>query len=101
LFAIDGRAKEELIKILSVESDSHPKIARLITNQPGEFRLGLDLEKPNDQVIGHKGSKVLLVDNELASDLGEYTLAFEGKDFVMAKGPLSGFNKSVVKFYEE
>ena len=61
----------------------------------------MDLEKPDDHVIEREGTKILLVDNELAGNLGEYTLAFEGKDFIMAKGPLSGFNKRVVKFREE
>jgi Fe-S cluster assembly iron-binding protein IscA len=98
LLTVNGRAKEELQKILSTKTESHQDIVRLVTNRPGEFGLGMDAETPDDHVIEHNGLKVLLVDRELANRLGEYTLAFEDKEFVMAKGPLSGFNKSVVTF---
>jgi Fe-S cluster assembly iron-binding protein IscA len=98
LLTVNGRAKEELQKILSTKTENPQDILRLVTKHPGEFSLGMDAETPDDHAIEHKGIKVLLVDRELANRLGEYTLAFEDKEFVMAKGPLSGFNKSVVTF---
>jgi len=101
LLAVNGRAKEELKKILSARADNPQAVVRLITSRPGEFNLVMDVETPDDHVVEHKDSKVLLVDYELASRLGEYTLAFEDKKFVMAKGPLSGFNKSVVTLHGE
>ena len=99
MLAVNGRAKEELKRILSAKADNPQVVVRLITSHPGEFCLGIDVETPDDHVVEHKGSKVLLVDHELANSLEGYTLAFEDKKFVMAKGPLSGFNKSVVTFH--
>jgi hypothetical protein len=99
LLAVNGRAKEELIRILSTKADNPQAVVRLITSRPGEFCLGIDVETPDDHIVEHKGSKVLLVNHELANSLEGYTLAFEDKKFVMAKGPLSGFNKSVVTFH--
>jgi len=90
LLAVNGRAKEELKKILSARADNPQAVVRLITSRPGEFNLVMDVETPDDHVV-----------YELASRLGEYTLAFEDKKFVMAKGPLSGFNKSVVTLHGE
>ena len=99
MLAVNGRAKDELEKILSATVDNPEAVMRLITSQPGEFDLVMDVEMPDDRIVEHNDSKVLLVDHKLASSLGEYTLAFEDKKFVMAKGPLSGFNKSVVTLY--
>jgi Fe-S cluster assembly iron-binding protein IscA len=101
LLAINGRAKEELEKIHSKKMDNPQVVLRLIVSRPGEFGLGMDVETPNDHVVEHNGSKILIVDQELAESLEEYTLAFEDKQFVMAKGPLSGFNKSVVPLDEK
>jgi hypothetical protein len=98
LLAVNGRAKEELKRILSAKAGNPQAVVRLITSHPGEFGLVMDMETPDDNVVEYEDSKVLLVNHELASSLEEYTLAFEDKKFVMAKGPLSGFNKSVVMF---
>jgi hypothetical protein len=99
LLAINGRAKEELEIIHSKKMDNPQVVLRLIASCPGEFGLSMDTETPDDYVFEHNGSKVLIVDQELAENLEEYTLAFEDKKFVMAKGPLSGFNKSIVPFH--
>lgn len=99
MLAVNGRAKEELEKILSSKADNPQAVMRLITGHPGEFNLVMDVEMPDDDIVEHNNSKVLLVDHKLDSSLGEYTLAFEDKKFVMVKGPLSGFNKSVVTLY--
>jgi Fe-S cluster assembly iron-binding protein IscA len=100
MLAVNGRAKEELNRILAVRTDSPQKIVRLSASPPNRFRLAMDSEKPDDRVIEHEGAKILVVDNQVASNLGDYTLAFENKNFIMAKGPLSGFNKSVVMLSE-
>lgn len=99
MLAVNGRAKEELKKLLSARAEDPQVVVRLMPGRPGEFGLWLDLEMPHDRVVEHEGLKVLLVDSELDDSLEDYTLAFEDKKFVMAKGPLSGFNKSVVAFH--
>ncbi len=97
MLKVNQRAKEELKRILSTEGDNPQAGVRLFASGQDNFGLGLDVEKPGDQVVKHEGLKVLLVDNELAPRLDGYTLDFEGKkEFVMAKGPLSGFNTSMV-----
>ena len=98
MLAVNGRAKEELKRILSAKVDNPQAVVRLITSRPGEFDLGIDVEMPGDYVVEHRSVKVLLVEHELASSLEGYTLVFEDKKFIIAKGPLSGFNKSVVTF---
>lgn len=99
MFAVNRPAKEELKRILSDQADNPQTVVRLIPGRLGEFGFKMDAETADDHIIEHEGSKVLLVNHELADTLEEYTLAFEDKKFVMAKGPLSGFNKSVVIFY--
>ena len=99
MFAVNRRAKEELKRILSDNVDNPQVIVRLIRGRPGEFGFKMDTETTDDHIVEHEGLKVLLVGHELANTLEEYTLVFEDKKFVMAKGPLSGFNKSVVIFY--
>lgn len=101
MLAVNGRAKDELKRIIYDKADNPRAIVRLISSRPGEFGLGVDVETPHDRVVEHEGLKVLVVDSELDDSLKDYTLAFEDKKFVMAKGPLSGFNKSVVAFHGE
>jgi Fe-S cluster assembly iron-binding protein IscA len=96
MIGVTEHAKAELKNILSATTDN-PQIAlRLGAKSPNGFALGTDVEVPGDQVVEYGGSKVLLLEHELAARLNEHTLAFEDKEFVIVKGPLSGFNKSVV-----
>jgi len=96
MIGVTERAKAELKKILSATADN-PKIAlRLDAKSPNGFALGTDVEVPGDQVVEYGGSRVLLLEHKLAASLKEYTLTFEDKEFVIVKGPLSGFNKNVV-----
>jgi hypothetical protein len=101
LLAVNGRAKDELRRIIFSRTENPQAAVRLITSRPGEFGLQMDTATTDDHVVEHDGKNVLLVDHELSNTLGEYTLAFEDKKFVMAKGPLSGFNKRAVTFYGE
>jgi Fe-S cluster assembly iron-binding protein IscA len=98
MISVTERAKEEMKKVL-VDKVNNPLVGlRLNVNSPGDFSLSTDIETPGDQVVKHEGMKVLLVGKEWAAGLDGYTLDFEGKKkFVVAKGPLSGFNTSVVK----
>jgi len=95
---VTGRAKQELRKILTTHID-HPEVAlRLTASESDKLALIIDVEKPGDKVVGHEGYKVLLVEHDLASSLERHTLAFENKKFIIAEGPLSGFNKNEVTF---
>ena len=97
MLAVTGRAKDELNKILSDYVENNPEAGmRLMASDLDDFSLVIDVEMPGDYVVKQNGSKVLLVEHELSNILKEYTLAFENKKFIMAKGPLSGLNKSEV-----
>ena len=97
MIAVTERAKQGLKKILADKVNNPMVGLRLNVNSPGEFGLSTDIEMPGDQVVKHEGVKVLLVGEGWATSLDGYTLDFEGKKkFVMAKGPLSGFNTSMV-----
>lgn len=89
MITVTQRAKEELKRILSAKVDNPQAGMRLSTSGPSEFVLGIDVEKPGDQVVKHKGSKVLLVGEVLAASLKGHTLDFtgaaEGQNFVVSK----------------
>ena len=96
MLSVTGQAKVELRKLLTDHAD-HPEMAlRLTSSTAGQFGLIVDIETAGDQVVEDEGYEVLLVEPGLAAKLEEHVLAFENKNFVIVKGPLSAFNKSVV-----
>ena len=71
-------AKQELKKILSAKVDNPLAGLRLITSGPrGQFGFSIDVEMPGDRVVEYEGSKVLLVERELATRLEGHTLDIE------------------------
>lgn len=89
MLTVTQRAKGELKRILSAKVDNPQAGVRLTATDQGRFSLGIDVETPGDQVVKHKGSKVLLVDHELATRLEGQTLDFTGT----AEGPKFVFIK--------
>jgi len=89
MLKVTQRAKEELKRILSTKVDNPQAGVRLSVSGSDKFGLGIDVEKPGDQVVKHKSSKVLLVETELANTLEGQTLDFtgtaEGTNFVVRK----------------
>ena len=89
MLKVTQRAKEELKRILSAKVDNPKAGVRLTASGPDKFGLGIDVEMPGDQVVKHKSSKVLLMENELATSLEGQTLDFtgtaEGPKFVLIK----------------
>lgn len=73
-------ARQELKKILSDKVDNPQAGLRLTASGSGQFGLGIDVEMPGDQVVVHEGSKVLLVEGELATQLEGHTLDFQDTD---------------------
>ena len=75
---VTERAKKELKKILSSKVDNPLAGLRLITSGPrGQFGFSIDVEMPGDRVVEYEGSKVLLVERELATRLKGHTLDIE------------------------
>ena len=77
MIAVTERAKEELKKMLSDKVDNLQAGLRLNPSSAGHFGLSIDVEMPGDQVVEHEGSKVLLVEQGLASSLEGITLDVE------------------------
>ena len=69
-------AKQELKKILSSKVDNPLAGFRLITSGD-QFGFSIDVEMPGDRVVEYEGSKVLLVEGELATRLKGHTLDIE------------------------
>jgi len=78
MLKVTQRAKEELKRILSTKADNPQAGVRLSASGQDKFGLGIDVEKPGDQVVKLKGSKVLLMESELATSLEGQTLDFTG-----------------------
>jgi Fe-S cluster assembly iron-binding protein IscA len=89
MIEVTERAKKELKGILSAKVDNPQAGLRLMANSQSQLSLHIDVEMTGDQVVKHKGSKVLLVENELANTLEGQTLDFtdtaEGREFVFIK----------------
>ena len=74
---VTERARQELNRILSENADSPESGLRLTISGEQQLRLAIDTEMPGDQIVEHEGSKVLLVETELAISLKEFTLDIE------------------------
>jgi len=96
MIGVTERAKEELKKIIDKKVDYPGAGLRLTASGRGNFGLKIDAEASGDRVVKHEGLTVLLVEGRLDNGLKEHTLAFENDKFIIAKGPLSGFNKITV-----
>ena len=74
---VTERAKQELKRILSSKVDHQLAALRLVATSAGEFGLSIDMEAECDQVVEHAGSKVLLVEDRLATRLEGVTFDVE------------------------
>jgi len=74
---VTERARQELRRILSENVDMPQARLRLIAKGQGKLGLGIDIEAPGDQVVEYEGSKVLVVEPGLATNLKGVTLDIE------------------------
>jgi Fe-S cluster assembly iron-binding protein IscA len=74
MLSVTNRARDELKRMLADKVDNPQAGLRLTTNDSGQLGLTIDIETPDDQVVEHDGSKVLLVKNTLADSLKEITI---------------------------
>ena len=74
MIGITERAKRELRKLLLNKSDMPQARLRLISSGQGELGIGLDIEYPGDEIIEYQGSRLLVIEQALASSLGRITL---------------------------
>jgi Fe-S cluster assembly iron-binding protein IscA len=91
MLKVTEEAKQELKKILAEKVDNPLAGIRLMSSgKPDNYDLAIDVEMPGDQVVEHKGTKVLLVSQDLSDHLDGHTLDIEdnarGKSFVVLSG---------------
>lgn len=93
MIGVTDRAKKELKKILTDKADNPQAVLRLIAREQGELGLGIDIQTPEDQVMEHEGSKVLVVADNLAKSLKGVTIDVEdtpqGRQLVIVKNKKS------------
>ena len=90
MLQVTEEAKKELKKTLAEKVDNPLAGIRIKKgDKPDQYALAIDIEMPGDQVVEFKGSKVLLVAQELSENLSGHTLDFEddgqSKNFVVLK----------------
>jgi Fe-S cluster assembly iron-binding protein IscA len=77
MIGVTERAKQELKRILTTNTDKPEACLRLISNEQGQLGLAIDVEKEDDQAVEHEDSKVLLVEKDLADTLQGSTIDVE------------------------
>jgi len=71
---VTERAKQELKRLLNSSVDWPEACLRLTDRGQGKLGLGIDIEAPDDQVVEYKGTKLLIVEPRLATNLKQVTL---------------------------
>ena len=74
MLTVTEGAKQHLKKALLAGTDDPELGIRLTVEVSGEYGVALDREAPDDYVVEHEGSKVLLMGHEVAEQLAELTL---------------------------
>ena len=77
MITVTERAKKVLKSILLAKVDHPLALLRLTSSGPERLGLGIDIEEPGDEAVEYEGSKVLLVDQRLATRLKGVTLDVE------------------------
>ncbi|MFC2070154.1 hypothetical protein ACFLTB_03140 [Chloroflexota bacterium] len=66
---VTERAKKELRRILYDKVDMPQARLRLTSGDRGQIGLGIDIELPGDNIVEYKGTRVLVVEQGLATSL--------------------------------
>jgi Fe-S cluster assembly iron-binding protein IscA len=86
---VTERAKRLLRKLLLQKVDWPGARLRLMDRGQGTLGLGIDIETPEDKAVEYEGSKVLIVEPILASNLGGIILDVDdtpdGEEFVVVE----------------
>ena len=77
MITVTESAKQELKRILSDNVNDPQASLRLTSTGQDQLGLAIDVETPGDQVVEHEDSKVLLVEEGLATSLVGIVLDIE------------------------
>jgi Fe-S cluster assembly iron-binding protein IscA len=88
---VTERAKKELKELLANKVDHPAACLRLRTDDEGKLGLGIDIEKPDDEVVEYEGSSLLVVEPQLADALKGTAIDVvegdEGRELVIVNKP--------------
>ena len=74
MIQITESAKLELKRLLDTSVDWPGARLRLLERDQGALGLGIDIEAGNDEVVEYQGTKLLLIETDLASRLDRILL---------------------------
>ena len=74
MVSVTEGACRELKRMLSEKVDWPGARLRLVDRGQGDIGLGIDIEVPGDHVVEYEGTKVLIIESELATNLKGITL---------------------------
>ena len=74
MLTVTEGAKQHLKEVLTAGTGDPDIGIRLTVDASGKYGVALDREAPNDHVVEHEGSKVLLLGHDVADQLAELTL---------------------------
>jgi len=74
MLQVSERAREELKKALEAAGHEPGEGLRLTVTGPEQLGLGVDSERPGDDVYEHEGTKVLMVDKDIAELVQDLSL---------------------------
>jgi len=74
MVSVTEGACRELKRMLFEKVDWPGARLRLVDRGQGDIGLGIDIEAPNDHVVEYKGTSVLIIEPELATNLTGITL---------------------------
>jgi len=77
MIGVTERARQELKRILTANTDKPEACLGLTANEQGQLGLAIDVEKQGDQAVEHEDSKVLLVEEDLVDILQGITIDVE------------------------
>jgi Fe-S cluster assembly iron-binding protein IscA len=77
MIAITDDAKKELKKILTDNAENPNNSLRLTASEEGGLGLVMDAEMPGDSVFEYDGTKVLVIEGNLASNLEGISIEVE------------------------
>jgi len=77
---VTERARAKLKKLLTTESVDRSVALRLGETMSGKLGVFADRERPDDQVVEHEGTAVLLIGREIAENVEGTTIDYEEGD---------------------
>jgi len=80
MFNVTERARAKLKELLTIESADESVALRLGKTASGELGVFADRERPDDQVVEHEGTAVLLIGREIAENVEGTTIDFKEGD---------------------